>query len=79
MEKKGESDDGQSDSEIASNHGVPHERIRFLDAIEKSVSVANVSGIGECAERDDPADRERVGNEACEGHACLNLLQLPHA
>ncbi|KAJ1433015.1 xylulose kinase-like [Sesbania bispinosa] len=79
LKKEGEGNGGNSGFAIASDHGVPHVSVGFLDSVEENMSIANVSGIGECAEREDPAGGERVGNEAGAGHVCLNLLQLSHA
>lgn len=78
-EKEGERNGGNSGFAIAPDHGVPHVRVGFLDAVEESVGIANVSGVGECAEREDTAHRKRAGDEAGAGHACLNLPQLPQA
>lgn len=78
-EEVGEGNVGVPGFPIASDHGVPHESVGLVDdAVEEKVGVANVSGIGERAEGEEPARRERVGDEAGPGHAGMNLLQLPH-
>lgn len=63
---------------ISSYHGVPHVSVGVLNLGEKKVRVANVAGVGDGAESQDPARRKGVGDESRASHVRLDLPQLEH-
>lgn len=66
-------------SEVAPDHGVPHERIGFTDLVgEQEMGVVDVAEVGEGAESKDAAGGEGIEDEAGPGHVCLDLLQFQH-